>query len=425
SIKGFLQIHLGAGALITGHAARHYLIDNTVATPTRSQLLRAHLPIAFVVGMHRPTSFIKLRHPHGIKLPTGLPDTQCIASPRSRPVPHPLELNTPDNALHLGHPPVGAKAVMQPAKARRVVTLIYCIPRFAMILVRPHTLPQLTIIGRDHAPFTPSGHDLVLAEGPGSNMTDRADRAPLVPGTMGLGTVLDHKQIMLAGQFHDRVHITGPTSQMHTDDGLGALSQHRPNGVGSHVLRIRIHISKYRHSAGGHNAGGRSQEGTRGNNNLIACANVQRFKHQIQRNSTVGQSNGIFGIRPGSKLLLELPALLASPVVDLVGKQNITRSVGLFLGEGRPGGKRGVKHEIPSEDNENHYPTRAGTPTATQSSGIFETTTAPAPTVTPLPISTNCFTEAPMPTQLRSPTQTPPAKRAPGLICTASSNTQS
>src|SRR5690606_29631473 len=124
SIKGFLQIHLGAGALITGHAARHYLIDNTVATPIRSQLLWSNLYIAFVVGMHRATSFIKLRHPHRIKLPTGLPDTQCIASPRSRPLPHPLELNTPDNALHLGHPPAGAKAVMQPPKAPPVVTRI-------------------------------------------------------------------------------------------------------------------------------------------------------------------------------------------------------------------------------------------------------------------------------------------------------------
>src|SRR5690606_6505636 len=105
-------------------------------------------------------------------------------------------------------------------------------------------------------------HDLVLAERPGPDMTDRAYRAPLVPGTMGLGTVLDHIQTVLTGQLHDRVHITGPTSQMHTDDCLGALSQHRPNGVGSHVLRISSHISKYRNSAGGHNAGGRSQKGT-------------------------------------------------------------------------------------------------------------------------------------------------------------------
>src|SRR5690606_26453957 len=223
SIKGCLQIHLGAGALITGHAARHYLIDNTVATPIRSQLLWSNLYIAFVVGMHAVIR--QHRNPQRLMLAAGTPDAFGIARASSRPLPHPLELNTPDNALHLGHPPVGAKALMQPAKARRVVTLIYCIPGFAMILVRPHTLPQLTIIGRDHAPFTPSGHDLVLAERPGPDMTDRADRAPLVTGTMGLGTVLDHKQIMLAGQFHDRVHIARPTGQVHTDDCLGALSQ--------------------------------------------------------------------------------------------------------------------------------------------------------------------------------------------------------
>src|SRR5690606_12015026 len=201
-------------------------------------------------------------NPQRLMLAAGTPDAFGIARASSRPVPHPLELNTPDNALHLGHPPVGAKAVMQPAKARRMVTLIHCIPGFAMILVRPHTLPQIAVIGGDHAALTAGSHDLVLAERPSTNMTNRANRAPLVTGTMGLGTVLDHKQIMLAGQFHDRVHIARPTGQMHTDDGLGALSQHRPHGVGSHVLRISIHISKYRNSAGGHNAGGRSQEGT-------------------------------------------------------------------------------------------------------------------------------------------------------------------
>src|SRR5690554_5592703 len=151
---------------------------------------------------------------------------------------------------------------MYPTEPRRVVPLINRFPTLTMVLVGPHAGPQLTIVSRHHAPFPAGGHDLVLAERPGPDMTDRADRAPLVTGTMGLGTVLDHKQIMLAGQFHDRVHIARPTGQMHTDDGLGTLSQHRPNGVGSHVLRISIHISKYRNSAGGHNAGGRSQEGT-------------------------------------------------------------------------------------------------------------------------------------------------------------------
>src|SRR5690606_25276567 len=152
-------IHLEAGALITGHAARHYLIDNTVATPIRSQLLWTNLYIAIGVGMHAVIR--QHQNTQSRMLAADTPDALGIAGASSRPVPHPLELNTPDNALHLGHPPVGAKAVMQPAKARRMVTLIYCIPGFAMILVRPHTLPQLTIISRHHAPFTPSGHDLV------------------------------------------------------------------------------------------------------------------------------------------------------------------------------------------------------------------------------------------------------------------------
>src|SRR5690606_38923581 len=178
SIKGFFQIHLGAGTLETRHTTGNDFIDNSVPIPTLDKTLRTHLHITLVMGVHRASSFIKLRHPHRIRLPTGLPDTQCIASPRSRPAPHPLELNTPDNALHFGHPPVGAKAAMQPAKARRTLTLIYVIPRLAGILVRPPPLPQLAVIGGDHAALPASSHDLVLAERPGPDMTDRANRAP-------------------------------------------------------------------------------------------------------------------------------------------------------------------------------------------------------------------------------------------------------
>src|SRR5690606_22854211 len=80
----------------------------------------------------------------------------------------------------------------------------------------------------------------------------------------------------------------------------------------------------------------------------------------------------IFGISPSGKLLLELTAFLACPVVDLVGKQHITCRVGFFLSKGRPGGKGGVKHGKPllkKETEINQSPNAATRPLTNSRSG--------------------------------------------------------
>src|SRR5690554_990254 len=97
-------------------------------------------------------------------LAASVPDTFSIAGTCSSPVLHASQLNTPDSRLHLGHPPVGAKALMHPTKPRRMLTLIHRIPTLAVILVRPHLRPQLPVIGRHHAALTTGAHDLVLTE---------------------------------------------------------------------------------------------------------------------------------------------------------------------------------------------------------------------------------------------------------------------
>src|SRR5712664_4102567 len=99
---------------------------------------------------------------------------------------------------------------MKPAKARRVFAIVDSLVTLAVILIAPDLLPDGFLIGRHHAAFPPSGHDLVLAEGKSTYIAKRTDGPPLVRGSVTLSAILDHLQSLLAGQRNDRVHITRP-----------------------------------------------------------------------------------------------------------------------------------------------------------------------------------------------------------------------
>src|SRR5690606_39127120 len=115
--------------------------------------------------------------------------------------------------------PVRAERMMDPAETWRMLLLIHRLPRFPVVLVGPHRIPECPVIGGDHATLAPGGHDLVLAEGPRTDMPDAAHCPALVSRAMGLGTLLDHIQLVLSSQRHDRIHVARPASQMDTDDG--------------------------------------------------------------------------------------------------------------------------------------------------------------------------------------------------------------
>src|SRR5712692_2858803 len=121
-----------------------------------------------------------------------------------------LQKDAAESRLKFRQAPVGPKRFMEPAKARRMLAIEDSLVALAVILIAPGLLPDSFLIGRHHAAFPPSCHDLVLAEGKGTYITKRADRPPLVSGAVTLRAILDHPQSMLTGQFRNRVHIARP-----------------------------------------------------------------------------------------------------------------------------------------------------------------------------------------------------------------------
>ena len=168
-------------------------------------------------------------------------------------------------------------------------------------------------------------------------MTDAAHAAAAVAGAVGLGAILDHIDAVALCQRHQRIHLAGPAGEMHGDDCPcigGDLLGHSLSGD---VLGITIHIGKHRHRPRGDDAGDRCQEGTRGDDHLIvppalalAFADPQPLKGQVQRHSSVGQSDSVFGFRKAGELSLELSAFLACPVIHLVGEQHALHRIGFF-----------------------------------------------------------------------------------------------
>ncbi|MNE27337.1 hypothetical protein D3C80_1207430 [compost metagenome] len=261
------------------------------------------------------------------------PDRGSVADARLVPIRHTAQLYTADNPLHFHHAPVGAKALMQPAETGGMLTLIDSFPALAMILECPHFCPKLPVVGGDHATLAAGSHDLVLTKRPCAYVTNGTNRTPLVRRTMRLRTIFDHFQVVLSRQRHDRVHVARPSGEVNTDNGPRTRCQYRANGFGSDILGIPVNFSKNRDRPGIDDAGHRSKERPRRDNDFVTAANTQRIQCEVQRNGTICKRYRMSRPDPSSELLLELTALLACPVIDLVGQHDIANSIGLFFGE--------------------------------------------------------------------------------------------
>ena len=202
AVKGVLTVNLGTGTLITGHTPCGDLGHDAVARPAGRKVFGADIGVELVLRVPAAGARIaavaapatKHRHTDRAARPgqagKGGGDRCGIGIAGRRPTGHAAKLDAAKHRLHLDHPPVGAKALVQPAKTRRMRARVNRIPAFAMVLAGPHPAPQVAVIGGDHAALAAGGHDLVLTERPRANMADRADHPPLVTRTMGLGASL-------------------------------------------------------------------------------------------------------------------------------------------------------------------------------------------------------------------------------------------
>ena len=219
----------------------------------------------------------------------------------------------PITSLKLGHAPVRAERLVQPAKPGRMLSLVDRFPGFAVILVGPHPRPECVIVRRDHSPLSARGHDLVLAERPSADVTDRTDGATPPACAVCLRAILDDLQPVFARQRHDRVHVGHRAADVDDDDGTGTRSQHRANGFGRQALSVPVHVGKHRARARGDHAGDRGDEGARRDDHVVVRSDAERHESEIQRQRAVGEGDGVSAVDERGELLLEGPGFTAGP----------------------------------------------------------------------------------------------------------------
>src|ERR1700678_733641 len=164
---------------------------------------------------------------------------------------------------------------MQPPKALFVLAVVNGIVAFTMVFEAPRALPDLGIIRREHSAFAAGGHDFVLAEREGRNMSQRAHGAALVRRPLSLRAIFDDSQIVLRRQLHDLIHIAGPSREVDRDDRARSRSNRAPYGFHSDVLTVGVHIDANRTSPPHHNATRGCNERARSRNHFIAATNAK------------------------------------------------------------------------------------------------------------------------------------------------------
>jgi len=274
AVKGLFQIDLRTHAGKAGHAPFVDFYHDAVAVPPVAQRARLDEHVALVCRVQhiRRNGW----HAQPPQVATVIPDRLRMGQPALLPASHSSQLDAPDGRLHLDHPPVGTEAFVHPAEARRMVAFVNRRIGLAVVFVRPHLRPEISVVCRDHTAFAACGHDLVLTERPGADMAERTDRAAVDTRAVSLGTVLDYPKAVLPGEAHYGRHVARPSGEMDANDCARSGSQGSLDGTGTDVLAVTLDIGEHRRSSHRNDAGRRGQKRSGGDDDFIAYADAER-----------------------------------------------------------------------------------------------------------------------------------------------------
>ena len=96
------------------------------------------------------------------------------------------------------------------------------------VVVHQDAAQNAVVVGRHHAAFA-AGDDLVELQAEGADVADAAESLTVVAAAVGLGNILQNRQLVLARDGHQLVHLARCAPHMNRDDGLrigGDLAPH-------------------------------------------------------------------------------------------------------------------------------------------------------------------------------------------------------
>ena len=144
-------------------------------------------------------------------------------------------------------------------------------------------LYQRAIVNQRCAAFTARGVVFGFMEAEAANMADSAERPAFIGRHHALSSILHHKQIMLAGDSHNGVHLAGHAGVVDRYNRAGFLGDGRFNQRFIDIHGIATNINEDDFRAAQHKGVGGGDEGIARHNHFIARLNIQQQRGHFQR----------------------------------------------------------------------------------------------------------------------------------------------
>ena len=271
---------------------------------------------------------------------------------RKIPLVEALELAEADRGLDLGHAEVVADAAVHVELLALHDEEVELRLDVVAVVTDGTDLPrEVLVVADDHAAFAAGREVLGLAEREAADRTDGAGLLALVHAAEALRAVLDHEEVVLLRDLHDRIHVGDHAVEVDDDDGLRLLGDRGLDLLGiEEVVRPDVDEDGERTGLDGAEGGGDERIG--GADDLVTRADAERGERAVERRGAVGDGDRVLHAEPLGPLLLELHADGAGPVVDLAGMEDVENDLVGLLVELRPGGESLVPDLLAAVDGE-------------------------------------------------------------------------
>ena len=111
------------------------------------------------------------------------------------------------------------------------------------VVDRTALVRETVIVSRDDSALACS-EILAGLKGEGCHVPERSSRAIFVLGTMGVGRVFNHDQVVPVGQPNNYIHFRRLPGEMHGNDRSCTIGNCGFNGTGIKIERFQINVDK-------------------------------------------------------------------------------------------------------------------------------------------------------------------------------------
>src|SRR6266436_1994185 len=172
---------------------------------------------------------------------------------------------------------------IQPAIPARLAADIFF--RLSMIPQNAQTRRAFRGIGHDHARIAARAQILGRVKAKASYVAQGTGTPALVACADGLRAIFDHRQVLLAREIHDRVHVRGQTVEVNDDDGARARSHTARNLRRVDVVGVGLNVGEDRFRTERAHGAARGDKGERRENDFVTgrdSAGTQREDQRIR-----------------------------------------------------------------------------------------------------------------------------------------------